>query len=293
MVKYHYVYRIHKKKHYYGSRTSKKQPDQDLGILYFSSSSDVDFIKDQKTNQHNYKYVIVRCFDNRKDATEFEILLHNKFGVAKNINFYNKSEQTSTGFLYGMLGKKHPELSRKKSAKKASETMRKIMDNGLTIRENAINKKVKTMKENINENGETAYNVCAQKGNITKQNTILENGLNIHQNAIEKWKETLDNVKEGELMSTRDKLKQPKKDKTNYQKDADKINIFDDKNNLVWKVNIPLKRFCEEYNLPYTAFYKSKKENVKLYENINNKQVISILKNKGYYKYKGWRAIHL
>ena len=65
-------------------------------------------------------------------------------------------------------------------------------------------------------------------------------------------------------MSTRDKLRQPKKDKTNYQKDADKINIFDDKNNLIWEVNITLKKFCEDYKLPYTAFYKSKKRKYKI-----------------------------
>jgi len=294
MKKYHYVYRItniKENKHYYGSRTSKKPPKEDLGIIYFSSSSDKSFISDQKINKENYKYVIVRCFDNRKDSISFEIYLHNKFDVAKNEKFYNKSHQTSTGFLYGMLGKKQPKKTRNIAAHKAAETMSKITDNGLTIRQNAIIKKVKTMKNNMIENGETAYNVAAKKGDITKRNTILENGLNIHQNAIRKWKENLDIILDGEIMTTRDKLKKPKKDKSNYIQEFDKIDIFDNNDKLIYEVNIPLENFCKINNLPYTAFYKSKKYHTKLYDTLIRPQTISILINKDYYKYKGWYAI--
>ena len=52
-MKYHYVYRITNKvcrKHYYGVRSSNNHPKQDIGIQYFSSSYDKDFIKDQKEN---------------------------------------------------------------------------------------------------------------------------------------------------------------------------------------------------------------------------------------------------
>ena len=45
---YYYVYRITNKllnKHYYGSRGSKIEPKLDLGIKYFSSSTDKNFIK--------------------------------------------------------------------------------------------------------------------------------------------------------------------------------------------------------------------------------------------------------
>ncbi len=387
MKKYYYVYRItniKENKHYYGSRTSIKSPKEDLGVVYFSSSSDKDFINDQKINKENYKYIIVRCFDNRKDSILFEMFLHNKFNVAKNENFYNKSHQTSTGFLYGMLGKKQSykqkvltsirfknikksELSvirqketlknkykndyvsllkgrtlsdlqknnlsnimknkykngyishskgiklkvetinkiksskskinnngysiYKNSAIKSAETMKKISENGLSIRQNANIKKVNTMKKNINDNGENAYNVAAKKGKITKQITFLENGLNIHQNAAKKWKENLDILLSGETMTTRNKLKLPKKDKKNYAKDSDKINIYDSNDKLVYEINISLKKFCMKNNLPYTAFYKSKKYNTKLYDDVFRQQSITILINKNYYKYKGWYAV--
>lgn len=99
---YHYVYRITNlilNKHYYGSRTSNNiSPELDLGFNYYSSSTDKDFIDDQKKNIHNYKYKIVKLCDTRKQAIAYEIILHEKFNVAQNNSFYNLSKQTTTGF---------------------------------------------------------------------------------------------------------------------------------------------------------------------------------------------------
>lgn len=96
----HYTYRITnviQNKHYYGVRTSDN-PAKDLGIKYFSSSKDKDFIKDQKQNPQNYKYKIIRTYKTRKEAIRLEIKLHNKFNVGVNESFYNRSKQTSTGW---------------------------------------------------------------------------------------------------------------------------------------------------------------------------------------------------
>jgi len=70
-LKYHYVYRITNikdKLYYYGTRTSSIKPKLDLGIKYFSSSNDKDFIQDQKDNPLNYKYKIIKIFNIRKEA---------------------------------------------------------------------------------------------------------------------------------------------------------------------------------------------------------------------------------
>jgi hypothetical protein len=67
----HYTYRISNiklNKHYYGTRTSKINPIFDLGIKYFSSSADKEFMKDQKENHHNYKYKIIKISKTRKEA---------------------------------------------------------------------------------------------------------------------------------------------------------------------------------------------------------------------------------
>ena len=96
--KYHYVYRITNtklNKHYYGTRSSKIEPSKDIGVKYFSSSSDIQFRDDQKNNPQNYKYTIVSEFNSREEALELEIKLHNKFNVGVNESFYNKAKQTS------------------------------------------------------------------------------------------------------------------------------------------------------------------------------------------------------
>lgn len=101
MNRNHYVYRITniiKGKHYYGVRTTKLHPIEDIGKCYFSSSSNKNFIKDQKTNPQNYKYKIVGIFENRVEAARKEILLHAKFDVKNNKNFYNRANAISDGF---------------------------------------------------------------------------------------------------------------------------------------------------------------------------------------------------
>lgn len=98
MKTYHYVYRITNTlegKHYYGLRSSSVHPSNDLGVVYFSSSSNKEFIKEQKKNPHNFKYKIVKICSDRKSAAQFEIDLHNKFDVKVNESFYNLSNACS------------------------------------------------------------------------------------------------------------------------------------------------------------------------------------------------------
>jgi hypothetical protein len=98
---YHYVYRITNKllsKHYYGCRSSNILPKDDIGVKYFSSSKDKEFRQDQIDNPQNYKYKIIKVFDNKIDAMSLEIKLHAKFDVKSNENFYNRANQKTIGF---------------------------------------------------------------------------------------------------------------------------------------------------------------------------------------------------
>tara|TARA_B110000090_G_scaffold201325_1_gene243260 strand:+ start:213 stop:860 length:648 start_codon:yes stop_codon:yes gene_type:complete len=121
--KYHYVYRITNtkiNKHYYGTRSSRIEPSKDIGVKYFSSSSDVSFRDDQNNNPQNYKYTIVSEFDSRESAVELEVALHIKFDVGVNESFYNKAKQTSTGFdAFGIKRTKQQVLNWKKSYNKS------------------------------------------------------------------------------------------------------------------------------------------------------------------------------
>lgn len=128
---YHYTYRITNtrlNKHYYGKRSSKILPKEDLGIKYFSSSKDKDFIKDQKSNPEDYKYKVIYIFDTPEKAINLEIKLHNKFDVGVNIDFYNKAKQTSSKFTTnGLSGENNPMYGRRhtKSAKDIISQARK------------------------------------------------------------------------------------------------------------------------------------------------------------------------
>jgi len=108
MKVYHYVYRITNimnNKSYIGARTSNVESQKDLGIIYYSSSTDASFIEDQKNNPHYYKYEIIAEVDSRHKAIQLEIKLHNEFNVGVNESFYNKAKQTSTKF--DTTGTKH------------------------------------------------------------------------------------------------------------------------------------------------------------------------------------------
>lgn len=98
---YHYVYRISnitENIHYYGVRNSKVHPHDDIGVIYFSSSSNANFINDQKKNPLNYKYKVIKICNDRTSAISLEIKLHNRFNVGANESFYNRAKQTSTGW---------------------------------------------------------------------------------------------------------------------------------------------------------------------------------------------------
>jgi hypothetical protein len=125
--RYHYVYRITNtllRKFYYGSRSCNRIPSEDIGIHYFSSSMDKDFILDQKQNPTNYSYKVVSLFDSKKEAIDFEIKLHHKFDVGKNPAFYNRSKASSNKF--DITGTTLSEETRKKMSE--SRTGRKCSE---------------------------------------------------------------------------------------------------------------------------------------------------------------------
>ena len=82
---------------YIGVRSSN-EPLKDIGIKYFSSSSDKSFIINQIKDKNNYSYKILEIFDDRNKANTHEIELHKKYNVAINPEFYNKANAISAGF---------------------------------------------------------------------------------------------------------------------------------------------------------------------------------------------------
>lgn len=96
------VYRITNiivRKHYYGYKScSHRDPKEIIGKTYFSSSSDKEFITEQKNHPERFRYKIVARFNTKEEALEREIRLHKLFDVGRNVSFYNKVKQTSSAF---------------------------------------------------------------------------------------------------------------------------------------------------------------------------------------------------
>lgn len=112
----HYVYRITNIKtgyHYSGSRSTNLSPLDDIGVVYFSSSSNKLWIQDQKDNPQDYIYkIIFTTYKCRMLATAFEVKYHNRLNVRHHSRFINKSNQASSGF--DATGRKMTKLHKKK-----------------------------------------------------------------------------------------------------------------------------------------------------------------------------------
>ncbi len=113
-------------KFYIGSRKCKGEPEDDIGCFYFSSSTDKEFIKDQKTNPGSYDYLVLEKFSTTKEAKEYETKAHKTLNVGVNENFYNLARQTSTGFCYSGKGEKNPFYGKKHT----KEALRKMSTKG-------------------------------------------------------------------------------------------------------------------------------------------------------------------
>jgi hypothetical protein len=85
----HYVYYSYEDfgRGYIGSRTCNCSPEEDN---YFGSFYDKIFTPTNK--------IILETFDNRVEALDAEIKLHQFYDVARNPHFANQAKQTSTGF---------------------------------------------------------------------------------------------------------------------------------------------------------------------------------------------------
>ena len=93
----HLVYRIShliSKVHYYGSQSNNKI----LGESYFSSSSDESFISEQSQHPERFKYKVIKIYNNTSDKIIHEAYLHQLFDVKSHDKFYNKVNQTASGF---------------------------------------------------------------------------------------------------------------------------------------------------------------------------------------------------
>ena len=121
----HYVYLIEKKsaleteqKYYIGVRSCESLIANDD---YMGSSKYLTEEVD-KLGKQSFNKIILKRFENREDAYEYEIHMHKEFDVVNNPIFFNKANQTSFGFGGGIgennpwYGKEHSEEWKKQKS---------------------------------------------------------------------------------------------------------------------------------------------------------------------------------
>ena len=79
-------------------------PEKDLGIEYFSSSGDYNFIDDQLMNTNNYNYEILFVFNNQKQAVFRESQILEDVDAQNNKDYYNNSN--GCNWYYDSTGSK-------------------------------------------------------------------------------------------------------------------------------------------------------------------------------------------
>lgn len=140
--KHNFVYIIINKlnnKKYIGCKSCNEEPYNVIGKTYFSCSKNKNFMKEQYNNPENFKYIVLKDFNTRKEALNFECKLHERYKVNINENFYNIAKQTSSGFDVHI---KHEHWSEEVKRKISLHNM------GKKISQETINKTIETKRKN-------------------------------------------------------------------------------------------------------------------------------------------------
>jgi hypothetical protein len=171
MKKCHYTYIITDtltNKMYIGVRSSDIEPINDIGVLYFSSSSNQEFIKEQHINPNRFRYDVIKIFDNRTDALENEIALHKIYDVGNNPMFYNLQSQNSSGIDF--TGKTHTESAKLKigNASRIRGISQKAKENLLWQSKNRV--RTDDEKNKISNSLQGNNNALGKRSDETRQN---------------------------------------------------------------------------------------------------------------------------
>ena len=311
--KYHYVYRITNKimnKHYYGAKSTNNPNLIESLKQYKSSSTDKEFIKDQKENPQNYKYKVVKQFETREEANKYEKLILVKFKADKNPSFYNLHIPDEKFNNYGMIVVndlrnnttkrvstedyyKHEYYVAVNTGRDVSVEERNKMSIRSKLRyENNPKMKInlsKIVTEQHKNRPKEEWNEIVEKQRKSIIKTLQNKSNEEKQKAVDNWKNAISKKteKEMELWSIR-------RSKSKSGKNHPMVNIilfFD--NFLIprYICDSGVDKFCKIHNLPCSVFKTSYyKKGAPIYM---TKKGYSKAKANKKDKYRGWFSIRL
>ena len=318
---YHYVYRITNTVtgyHYYGSKSCNETPEENIGIKYFSTSTNKLFIQDQKNNPQDYKYKIIKIFEtSRKDATQLEVDLHKKFDVKNHPKFINKANQTSTKFnttglpseKHHMFGKTHSNKAKNRIGNGSRGKTTVKDSNGNSLRVYCDDERIKS-GELVGINKGMKFSEEAKKKQSLKRKGVKKSQE--HRDKISKsnkgkkfsdtHKQKIRNSKSDNIVIHNKLLQEDKfvkkQNLTNYLNEGWKIGrvfslpkskwfkvlIYNANGEIMYSCQNDFKLVCLENNLPFHALYRSYKANGKKLFGTR------LPFDKEHHKFKGWYA---
>lgn len=302
-----YVYRITniiENKHYYGSRTTKnkysKILEEDLK-QYKYSSADIDFKNDQKNNPQNYKYKIIKIFNNIGDCMLYESFLHQSIDVSKNENFYNKVSARINHFI--VYWQNRPEEELKLIKAKISKSVKKTMSEFSEDRKKEMYRKAHINRDHVKAG--KAISLGHSKRTLEDKKLQQKKSFETFQ---EKYGEDIKcpmdipEVKKKHSISMKYTIHNKSKEEKNKISDAISIRqqgsknsgalkllIFDNNDTLLHFCNGNFFKLCKEMGYPVEKLRKTAKELTKVNYPFKDGALTQAIK-RGKDKFIGWYA---
>lgn len=293
----YYIYRITnvvENKHYYGYRGTNNKPENDLGKKYFSSSTDKDFLKLQKTNPEQFKYKVIKEYQTKEQAVLKEVELHAKFDVKNHPKFYNLSNQLSLGFSANNKGRPGLKGSDNGMAKEIniydSKCNLKLTSYGSFEDFCKDNKLPLTTFRNSYYNGGRPIFLAKDRKTYAAKNDY-ENYIGWYalysyeeNHTLEHYQQLVEIEKQKDNERRQNISKRFNGNKNNFKD----IKIYNSDRECVYEVDEAFLDFCEVNNLPKSALWNSHaKGGLPIFQTKYGKS--RAIKN-GLEKYIGWYA---
>jgi len=310
-MKNYYIYRITNKTnsiHYYGSRTTSINPHDDIGVNYFSSSYDKDFLKEQKESPNNFKYKVVKIFKDKDKCLDFECMLHKKFNVSKNKSFYNMQNQRHNGFstdgktvgvVLNTMKKEFVDVDDERFKSGEMVPFMKLIERTPEWRQNMSKGKMGYVRTEESKRKQSLSSKGKKKPDgfgdhvskcLTGVSKSEEHKKKLSESLIghtivmdvdgNTFKVKIDDERflSGELKSAF------------FSKKTRIVHVYNENDELEYEcINQNFQKFLKFHNLPY-SFLKpfTNHDQTPIFQDVISKATLSRLKNSGMYKYKGW-----
>lgn len=154
MKKYNYLYKIinmTNDKYYIGVRSCDCLPHNDLGYIYFGSSTDKQFKDQQEEYPEVFWYEILNTFETRKQANLAEEILHRELNVVKDSMSYNLCNAPMNFCRSGIIvsDETKKKISKANKGKKLSKETREKMSKAKRNMSDKTKKKISQSRKGI------------------------------------------------------------------------------------------------------------------------------------------------